>query len=251
MPDALFADSRLADLYDALDTDRSDLDLYRALVAEFGSRSVLDIGCGTGTLACLLAAEVSRAVTGVDPAAASLTVARAKAGADRVTWLLGDGAALPATIRPMSIDLVVMTANVAQVFLTDEAWAETLDGIRRVLRPSGRLVFETRDPADEAWRRWNRAETLRTVDIDGVGPVTTWTDLLDVAGPLVTFRHTFEFAASGEVVRSESTLRFRDRSEIDGSLAAAGLRLDEVRDAPDRPGKELVVIAAPLPAGSR
>ena len=41
-----------------------------------------------------------------------------------------------------------MTANVAQVFLTDVEWAATLDGIRRALRPRGTLVFETRDPAN-------------------------------------------------------------------------------------------------------
>ena len=55
MPDAIFAEPRLAELYDPLDPDRSDLDAYLAMAGEFGARSVLDVGCGTGTLACLLA----------------------------------------------------------------------------------------------------------------------------------------------------------------------------------------------------
>jgi hypothetical protein len=44
MPDALFDDPRLARLYDPLDPDRSDLDVYAAMAAEFGARSVLDVG---------------------------------------------------------------------------------------------------------------------------------------------------------------------------------------------------------------
>jgi hypothetical protein len=53
--DALFAEPRLAELYDPLDPDRSDLDVYAATARESGAVTVLNIGCGTGTFACLLA----------------------------------------------------------------------------------------------------------------------------------------------------------------------------------------------------
>ena len=55
-PDEIFANPRLARIYDHLDADRRDLLAYLALVHQFGARSVLDVGCGTGTFACLLAA---------------------------------------------------------------------------------------------------------------------------------------------------------------------------------------------------
>lgn len=238
MPDPIFASPRLAEIYDPLDPDRSDLDVYAALADELGVRSVLDIGCGTGTFACLLAGR-GFAVTAVDPAAASLAVARRKPGADRVRWLDGDATTLP----PLQVDLATMTANVAQVFVTDAAWAATLAGARAAVRPGGHLVFEVRDPAREAWREWTREATWQRVDLPDVGLVETWIELTEVAPPLVSFRTTFVFASDGTTLTSDSTLRFRSREEVTAALATAGFVVVEVRDAPDRPGKELVFIA--------
>ena len=79
MSDALFNEPRLARIYDLVEGERGDLDPYLAMVSEFGARSVLDVGCGTGTFACLLADRGIESV-GVDPAAASLEIARAKPG---------------------------------------------------------------------------------------------------------------------------------------------------------------------------
>ena len=67
-------------------------------------------------------------------------------------------------------------------------------------------------------------------------PVQTWVDLTKVEGNLVSFRTTFAFDGDGAVLTSDSTLRFRSRAELADSLAEAGLVVDEVRDAPDRPG---------------
>ncbi len=171
MPDAIFADPRLAAIYDALDTPRHDLEAYLAIVEEFGARSVLDVGCGTGIFACLLA-ERGLTVTGIDPAAASLASAREKPHADKVTWLLGTTNALP----PLRVDLVTMTGNVAQVFLADEDWSSTLKASRGVLSPSGVLVFETRDPSWRAWEEWKREQSYRRIEIVGVGVVETWVE---------------------------------------------------------------------------
>ncbi|MFK4041412.1 class I SAM-dependent methyltransferase [Nonomuraea wenchangensis] len=234
-----FEDPRLAAVYDPLDPDRSDLDVYAAIAAELGARSVLDVGCGTGTFALMLAAR-GLEVTGVDPAGASLAVARAKPGAERVRWVHGDARALP----PMAADLATMTANVAQAIVEPDDWAATLDGVRRALRPGGRLVFETRVPARRAWLGWNRAESHHVTDVEGVGRVEQWFDLLDVSGPLVTFRGTWVFAADGAVLTSQSTLRFREREEVEQDLDAHGYVVEEVRDAPDRPGREYVFLAS-------
>jgi len=237
VPDAIFDDPRLAALYDPLDPDRSDLDVYTAIVDELGARRVLDVGCGTGTFACLLARR-GIDVVGVDPAGASLDVARTKPGADRVRWLHGDATSLP----PLRVDLATMTANVAQVFLTDDAWATTLQGIGSALVPGGHLVFETRDPARRAWEGWTREATATRVDVPDVGPVESWTDLTDVSLPFVSF-HDTTVLPDGTALHSDSTLRFREREEIEATLVACGFEVVDVRDAPDRPGREWVFVA--------
>jgi ubiquinone/menaquinone biosynthesis C-methylase UbiE len=156
MADAIFEHPRLAAMYDALDPDRSDLAVYSAIADELGARRLLDVGCGTGTFALLLT-DAGLEVTGLDPAAASLDVARAKPGAERVRWILGDATALP----PLEVDLATMTGNVAQAIVDEAVWDETLRGVYKVLRPGGYLVFETRDPAREAWREWSLPASLR------------------------------------------------------------------------------------------
>jgi SAM-dependent methyltransferase len=237
MPDPIFSHPRLAQFYDAFDGVREDLPAYVAIASELGAQSVLDVGCGTGSLAKLLARSGFE-VTAVEPAAASLAVARAKDDVDGITWIHTDAAGLP----PLGADLAVMSGNVAQVFLTDDGWTAALSGVRRALQPRGYLAFETRRPERCEWEEW----ALRTAPVGhpvpGVGEVVQQFALLEVELPLVSFRYTYRFPDGG-VVASDSTLRFRSRTETVVSLDAAGFDVVDVRDAPDRPGSEFVFIA--------
>lgn len=202
-----------------------------------GASQVLDVGCGTGSLACLLA-RAGIEVVGVDPAEASLDVARGKPAADHVRWIHGYATALP----PMQVDLGLMTGNVAQVFLTDEDLSATLRGMQDALRPGGHLVFESRRPDDGAWEEWQQDSTEATVRVDGVGAVSLRRDVTLMDFPLVSFRQTYVFA-DGTAIVSDSTLRFRSQEEYGALLDRAGFSVLEVRDAPDRPGREFVFIA--------
>ncbi|UKJ66113.1 class I SAM-dependent methyltransferase [Cellulosimicrobium cellulans] len=167
-----------------------------------------------------------------------LDVARTKPGAERVRWLHGDATTLP----PLQVDLATMTANVAQVFRTDDAWTATLRGIRSALAPGGWLVLETRDPARRAWEGWVRDATVVRADVPDVGPVESWTDLTDVSLPIVS-SHDTTVLPDGTALHSDSTLRFRERDEVEATLAACGFEVVDVRDAPDRPGREWVCVA--------
>lgn len=237
MPDAHFAHPRLAAIYDAFEGDRDDLAAYLSIAEELSADHVVDIGCGTGSLAVLLA-DSGRTVVGVDPAEASLEIARSKDPAGRIAWVHGDATAAPA----LGADLAVMTGNVAPVLLTDEEWTRTLRAIHAALRPGGYLVFETRRPERQVWVEW-AADAAAILDIPGIGQVRRHREVTKVSLPLVSLRDTYKFLADGAVVTSDSTRRFRSRDEVESSLAACGYRVVDVRQAPDRPGREYVFIA--------
>ncbi|MEU5867278.1 hypothetical protein ABZ815_39315 [Nonomuraea sp. NPDC047529] len=103
--------------------------------------------------------------------------------------------------------------------------------------------FEARDPARRAWEEWTRESSHDVTEIPGVGSVESWVELIEVSLPLVTFRWTYVFAADGQVLTSDSTLRFREREEVERDLVAHGYVVEDVRDAPDRPGREFVFLA--------
>lgn len=240
MSDQIFSNPRLASIYDTFDGQRDDLLHYLELAKELNAKSVLDIGCGTGCLASLLC-ENGFEVTGLDPAEASLEIARKKPNTSDVKWILGDGSALP----KITVDLVVMTGNVAQVFTSDESWRETLSAAYRSLSSEGHLVFEVRDPAKKAWTKWTPENTYEKREIPNQGVVEGWCEVTKVEGQLESFKWTYRFHSDGKVIVSDSTLRFREKDEIKESLIKAGFSVKDVRDAPDRPGKEFVFIATP------
>ncbi len=245
VPDQAFDHPRLAEVYDALEGSRHDLDAYMAMAAEFGARSVVDVGCGTGCLALRLADAGCR-VTAVDPASASVRVARSKPGARQVDWVVGDAPSLVVERPGLAAEMAVMTGNVAQVFLTDDEWDRTVRAIHSLLVEGGRFVFETRVPAKRAWEGWNGPGA--DVTVPGVGRVSddyrvTETRTDEHGDVFVSFRSDTHFHADGTTLESHSTLRFRELGRIEQSLVRCGFHLGDVRDAPDRPGLEWVVVA--------
>jgi SAM-dependent methyltransferase len=236
--DDIFEHPRSVSIYDALDPDRSDLDVVRR--HRWCARRTPRSGRGLRNRHVRAASGGPRPRgEGVDPAGGSLDVARAKPGANRVHWIHSDATTLP----QMQVDLVTMTANVAQAVVDPQGWEGTLLGAYDVLRPGGHFVFETRDPEERAWQEWNRAESYSITEIQGVGAVESWVDMVEVSGPLVRLRWTWVFDSDREVLTSDSTLRFRARDEVEAALVASGFTVDEVRGTPDRPGRELVFFA--------
>ncbi|WP_340381794.1 class I SAM-dependent methyltransferase [Streptomyces sp. SS7] len=95
---------------------------------------VLDLGCGTGSLA-LLAAEQGHRVTGVDLSAPMIERARAKLAGRDAVFLLGDAAAPPVGDRRFD------TVLVRHVLWALPDTARALRHWRGLLRPGGRLVL--------------------------------------------------------------------------------------------------------------
>ncbi|MCR6485525.1 class I SAM-dependent methyltransferase [Amycolatopsis sp. OK19-0408] len=107
-------------------------DLLLPLIPPAGS--VVDLGCGTGSLAVLLA-EHGHHVCGVDLSARMLDVARRKAGTGKVDLRQGDAADPPC--QDHSYD-VVLVRHVLWA-LPDPGAA--LGNWVRLLKPGGRLVL--------------------------------------------------------------------------------------------------------------
>ncbi|MGC4744325.1 class I SAM-dependent methyltransferase [Micromonospora sp. DT201] len=217
-----FRHHRLVQVYDAECPWGPDDDFFQAVVDETPAARVLDLGCGTGRLTVALAGA-GHTVTGVDPASASLTVARARPGGERVTWIEGTSALLPS----QAFDVAVLTSHVAQFFVDDAEWARTLGDLRRALAPGGRLVFDARDPADRRWERWNPVDSQRRITLPDGGEVRAWTKVTGVRDGVVDFTHHYHFADGGELL-SSATLRFRTEDELRDSLTRAGFTVDRI-----------------------
>jgi SAM-dependent methyltransferase len=240
--DQHYVDQRLVELYDIENTRGADTDFYVGLAADLNARVVLDLGCGTGLLTRELAVD-GRLVVGVDPAPAMLAFARRQPDADRVQWVEGDSGALGTP----AADLVVMTGNLSQVFLDDTEWAATLRAIYAALRSGGYLAFESRNPDDRAWERWNREATYERIDSPH-GPMECWLELLSVGNGRIRFAGHNVFTATGEVVVASSELRFRSLAELTDSVIDAGFTVEHVYGDWDRgpvasTSRILVVIA--------
>lgn len=242
----LYSDPRLVALYDALNPAGPDTAFYVALAESAGH--VVDLGCGTGLLACELAERGYR-VTGIDPSREMLRVARGRPHGDRVTWIEGDATALPFV---GAADLLVMTGHVVQIFLDDASLLATLVAARRALRPGGRIAFESRNPAAPAWEGWTADRSLRRIRAADGRIVETWQERHEAPDPLATGRVAFtthyRFAESDETLRAPSELRFRTQDELARLLTRAGFaRIDWYGDwnrAPvDETSRELIAVA--------
>jgi SAM-dependent methyltransferase len=220
--DHSFADLSLASLYDDLNPWGPGDDFYLGLVRE--SRSVLDIGCGTGRLLRRARAEGHRGrLMGLDPAAAMLVQARR----DRpdVEWVLGD-----TRVRRWDgeFDLVVMTGHAFQELVGDEEIRGCLRAVRAALGQRGRFVFETRNPQARAWERWTPERVYEVTAADGT-PVRVWHEVRDGGPRAGRVRYTENFDADGWAAPrvSHGVLRFLDPPTLADFLTEAGLAVVE------------------------
>jgi SAM-dependent methyltransferase len=221
MVSAAYADKQLAALYDALNPPGPETGFFVSLASEASQQhrrpaQVLDMGCGTGRLACELAAH-GHQVTGADPAAAMLDVARARPGGDRVRWIQTGAAQLAERTR---YDLIVLTGHVFQLLLEDRDVRAALRTLSQHLALGGRLAFETRNPAVREWQYWGPQHTRQQVEAGGLAAEVHY-DISGVSGELVRYETWFRFAV-GDVVVAADTLRFMDQAQVAAFLAAAG-----------------------------
>ena len=155
-----------AEYYDLTDADRTPfIDFYRALVTP-RTRSLLELGCGTGTITIALARVLagrggsldSCRVVGVDESSGMLTAARARD--DAVDWMLGDIRSLPVD---GPFDLVISCFNTLQHLLADEDLALAFGEVWRVISPEGVFAFDIYQPNTDYLARPQRNRLARSV----------------------------------------------------------------------------------------
>jgi SAM-dependent methyltransferase len=211
-----YSDPRLAAIYDALNPPGPDDAFYTELAGD-RALNILDVGCGTGRLACDLAVR-GHSVTGVDPSEAMLDVARRRPGGERAVWIKGTATEISLERR---FDLIIMTGHAFQVLLSDRAIRAALRTLRSHMAPAGTLAFETRNRAMREWEEWSPSATRQTLSVPGVGDVEVHNDIRAVIGSVVTYETHFRFGVDGTLVTADS-IRFLEHGELDGFLKAAG-----------------------------
>jgi SAM-dependent methyltransferase len=216
--DEVFEDERFASLYDYFNPwDRSD-EFYLELARERGG-AVLDLGCGTGMLACRIA-QHGCAVTGVDPAEAMLNVARSRSGSERVTWLKARGQDLRSVTR---YDLIYMAGHAFQALLSDADAIALLQSVRHHLKTGGRFAFASRNPARRAWLDWT-PDKRKLAETDEHGRIEEFfeTDGDPIDG-IVNIVHHYRFLDVQKHITGRSRIRFVDGRHLAGLLSAARL----------------------------
>ena len=125
----------------------------RRKVVPLAEGRVLEIGIGSGLNLPYYDPEKVDRVIGLDPSAEMLSYARRASDAlpFEVEYLALDGEQIP--LEHHSVDTVLVTYTLCTI--PDAVTA--LEGMRRVLKPNGRLIFcEHGDAPDESVRRWQR-----------------------------------------------------------------------------------------------
>jgi SAM-dependent methyltransferase len=195
------------------------------VAAPSAGERVVDVGCGTGN-AALLAARRGARVTGVDPAARLLEVARERAAAEGVDaeFVAGEAASIP--LADGEVDLALSVFGV--IFAPDPAAAAA--EMARVTAPGGRIVLSAWIP-DGAISRMARLSREAVADARGTppsGPPFPWHEPDALAGMLAP--HGFSISAEERRISftGESPAQFLD-AESDHPLAVAARAVLEPR----------------------
>ena len=240
--------NRIAPYYDALHEDvdyAAECTLLERTLSRFlprGPASILDLGCGTGTHALILAKRGYR-VTGIDASAGMLRVARAKARNRR------NPAFVRADMRRFdlggSFDAAISMDGAYIHLLTERDLLAHLRTVRRHLSPEGVYAFEFAQAlkSETEGAGWIYRETPATI-------VWLYDIAFDRRRHLLTAKNRF-FAFDGDRVERRFVNTYSTRvtslPALRKLLPRAGMRLVGAYSTDGRSGPRPLRADDPLP----
>lgn len=207
----------IAYYYDQLHTWGKEDEFFMELLQLTKAKKVADLGCGTGRVTIELA-KAGYEVTGIDPNEEAVLRAQNKDNAQSVSWIIGDSQDLTSN----SYDAVMMTANVAQVFISEESWNNALQDVFTALKPGGHFIFDARNPQAKAWEEWQKDEKVDELqDVDTGEPLLYWDEYEGLDRNVFTFYEKIKNVNTGITHEAKVQLIFRSLEEILYSLKKA------------------------------
>jgi ubiquinone/menaquinone biosynthesis C-methylase UbiE len=211
-----YEDPKIAAIYEMANSWAEDGEFYLSLAGKHPC-SVLDLGCGTGTLCCVLAKR-GHQVTGVDPAAAMLEVARSKPYAQQVEWIMSSAQDYRSQRR---FDLIVMTGHAFQVLLRETEMLAVLETMQRHVKEGGTVAFESRNPHIDWVGEWTgRCRAL------GDGRITETLTITDRESEFISFQTSYQ--TPGGTLITHSRLRFPSLERVQELISRSGLVVRDV-----------------------
>jgi SAM-dependent methyltransferase len=155
--DPVYDNPYIAELYDELETQTSDIDMIRRCIGAMGPLKILEPFCGAGRILIPLALD-GHEVVGMDVAAAMLSRARMKTAEldariqDRITLYTAD---VVNSTWPRSFDLVVLAGNCLYELATPEEQLKVIHNAAGSLNRGGWLYADNdhmEGELDPSWR---------------------------------------------------------------------------------------------------
>lgn len=221
-----------AAFYDAIHGDfREDTGLWLSFAGRT-DQPVLEVGCGTGRIALELARN-GHEVTGIDPSAAMLAIARAKAEADALEVSFIEGRATELALQREGYGLVLIPLDVFLYCQDGEEQVSLLRTLGETLVFNGALAIDLPGPAAGLDPDTNGQQMLVFSGETEDGRVFDCYHLHedDLALQTRHLRVTYETIGADGLVRrkiGEHELRYVHRFELEYLLARSGLVLADV-----------------------
>jgi SAM-dependent methyltransferase len=223
-----------ADYYDLADGDRAPhVEFYSSLLGD-RTRSILELGCGTGTMVSALAQQMAQRngnaaslrIVGVDGSAGMLRVARSRDAG--VEWVFGDIRSPPVQ---GSFDLAFCCYNTLQHLLDDEDLVQAFRSVRGLIQPDGVFAFDIYQP-NVAYLSAPQTNRMARSIIDRTGRYLEIREdhVYDPDTQLATFCwRLVERDKPGEPPLARTRYRFRQYfpADLDRLLSSAGLFVHE------------------------